>query len=223
MSHQVYFAVQSTASTSAYSLILFDKVLVNAGNGWSSASSSFTAPIAGYYFISFASACVTPGNNNTDAVLKVNGAQKAVLAIYDKEAGAHNGITMTRSAVMLQLAIGNIVTFTTHGYRSYSTTDGLVNAQGFLYNPTDGAAVAVAWGVAQSLNPPVMTSCSTGYRGPVNVVPYDTVYVNTLNVWSSDTNKVTIPVAGTYFIDLSALLCGKNFGGDGNSGLYKVA
>jgi hypothetical protein len=67
-----------------------------------------------------------------------------------------------------------------------------------LYSPLGGAAAAVAWGVRN----PAAT------LGPVTVVPFSTINVNLQGVWNTTTNTVTIPVAGTYFIDLTAALRG---------------
>jgi hypothetical protein len=76
-----------------------------------------------------------------------------------------------------------------------SSTDGLVNAQGFYYSPLGGAAAAVAWAVSFNL--------PANLVGPVPVVSYPLVYVNLQNVYNNATNKVTIPIAGAYFIDLT--------------------
>ncbi len=45
------------------------------------------------------------------------------------------------------------------------------------------------------------------------LITYNFINVNLQNAWSNITHKVTIPVAGTYFIDVSAYLCGSNSGG----------
>jgi hypothetical protein len=112
---------------------------------------------------------------------------------------------------MLKLTATAAVTFKSNAAGNYGSTDGLINAQGFLYSPLGGAAAAVAWGVrypAASL-------------GPVTAVPFTTINVNLQGVWNTTTNTVTIPVAGTYFIDLTAALYGSasGCGGNGNNGI----
>jgi hypothetical protein len=56
MSPQVYFSVQCTTNQIIRAPIVFDRVLVNAGNAWNKAASTFTASYDGYYFFSFAAA-----------------------------------------------------------------------------------------------------------------------------------------------------------------------
>jgi hypothetical protein len=113
---------------------------------------------------------------------------------------------------MLNLSANAVVTYQSYEAGNYGSTDGLINAQGFLYSPLGGAAAAVAWGV----NAPAFTV------GPVTAVPFNTINVNLQGVWNATTNTVTIPVAGTYFIDLSALLYGSasTCGGNGNNGIH---
>jgi hypothetical protein len=91
----------------------------------------------------------------------------------------------------------------------YSSADGLVNAQGMLYSPLGGAAAAVAWSVALTKNPRDSTLCELkyGWSSSSSALPYDYVTVNLQRVWNNSTSKVTIPVAGIYFVDLSAYIC----------------
>jgi hypothetical protein len=127
---------------------------------------------------------------------------------------ARNNYTMVRGAVMVKLTANATVTFKSNAAGNYGSTDGLINAQGFLYSPLGGAAAAVAWGV----------TVSTAYLGPVTAVPFSIINVNLQGVWNTTTNTVTIPVAGTYFIDLTALLQGSasNCGGNGNNGISYI-
>jgi hypothetical protein len=63
MSTQVYFSVQCTAtSIAAYTVITFDRVLINVGNAWSAVNNAFTAPYDGNYFFSFATGA-PPGSS----------------------------------------------------------------------------------------------------------------------------------------------------------------
>jgi hypothetical protein len=59
----------------------------------------------------------------------------------------HNNYTMSRGATMLKLSANAVVTYQSNAAGLYGSTDGLINAQGFLYSPLGGAAAAVAWGV----------------------------------------------------------------------------
>jgi hypothetical protein len=93
-------------------------------------------------------------------------------------------------------------------YPHNSTSDGLVNAQGFFYSPLN--APAVAWGLALTL--PNYTV------GPTSILAYNVVNVNLQNAWNSTANTVAIPVSGTYFIDKTFYLCGSGTCGDGTTG-----
>ncbi len=203
ISPQMYFSVQCTSSyTSGY--IVFDKVLVNVGNAWSKTVSKFKAPYTGNYFFSFATA--VQGSNNGGVALHINSKPKAYVQIND--GSGHNDTTIVRGAVMVSLSINDFASFkvlTT----AYSTADGLTNAQGFYYSPVDGKATAVAWSVAHKNN---------GFSGPISVMAFDTVSVNMQNVWNTTTNKATIPVAGTYLIDLTIRMYGSASAGNGKDG-----
>jgi hypothetical protein len=116
---------------------------------------------------------------------------------------------------MLNLNVSDTMTIVSpEGLSVFSIPDGLINAQGFLYSPVGGSRAAVAWSVA---------ACKDDIRG--GVVKYDTVNINTNRVWNAETGKVTIDVAGTYFIDLTGYLCGAGAGwgnGAGNPGMSAI-
>jgi hypothetical protein len=214
---QVIFAVQLTypiSSSGTNTLARFDRVLVNVGNAWNLATSSFKAPYSGAYFFSFSSG--NPASVIDELYLMLNGVQKSTACICDGY--AHNGIITGRSAIMLQLVANDVVTFVgANTANVYSTSDGLVNAQGFLYNLQESAG-AVAWGLAASY----LTGgvCTWGTTGPVSILAYNLVFVNIGGAWSTQSNSVTIPIAGTYFIDLSTYFCGTGWGGNGNPRKY---
>jgi hypothetical protein len=109
---------------------------------------------------------------------------------------------------MVSLFTNDVALFKTWS-STYSTTDGLINAQGFYYSPVRGNATAVAWYV----------TCNGGaLSGPISVLAFDTVLVNMQNVWKTAANKATIPVAGMYLIDLTIIPAGSGSGYDGNDG-----
>jgi hypothetical protein len=187
MSTQVYFSVQRTAtSIAANTVITFDRVLIDVGNAWSKVNNEFTAPYAGNYFFTFATGAPT-GSSALVIYMQLNGSTVGAAYVADS---IPNNCIMSRSASML-LSANAVVTYQSYAAGLYGLTDGLINAQGFLYSPLGGAAAAVAWGVT---NP-------TTYLGPAVVLPFATINVNLQGVWNTTTNTVTIPVAGTYFID----------------------
>jgi hypothetical protein len=115
---------------------------------------------------------------------------------------------------MLNLSAKAVITFKSNELGCYSGADGLVNVQGFFYSPLGSAAAAVAWGVALK---------SGSVKGPTTVVAFTTTNFKLQNAWNPTTNKVTIPVSGTYFVDLSARPIGSAnsrsaVNGNGNDG-----
>jgi hypothetical protein len=131
---QVTFAVQLTYDIRpkhdiADTLIVFDRVLVNVGGGWDVASSSFKTPYEGDYFFSFAA-----GSATRELHLTLNGKPTCTTCSCDD-----NPISVpARSAIMLHLITTDIITFTTPTNQlTYSISDGLVKAQGFLYRLQD--------------------------------------------------------------------------------------
>jgi hypothetical protein len=212
MSTQVYFSVQCTAtSIAANTKITFDRVLINVGNAWSTVNNTFRAPYDGNYFLSYATGAPT-GSATMAIYLMLNGTEVGGTYVEDN---LHKHYIISRGATMLQLSANDVVTYQSFNTGNYGSTDGLINAQGFLYSPLGGAAAAVAWGVGNPVNSGVT-------KGPMTVVPFATINVNLRVVWNTTTNTATIPVAGTYFIDLTAFLYGSasGYGTNGNNGIH---
>jgi hypothetical protein len=182
MSAQVYFSVQCTTSYSGNAQqIVFDRVLVNAGNAWNTTASKFQAPYTGNYFCSFAAAA--PGSEYGGIDLYVNRAWKMKAYVYENAAtyGHHNGIITVRGAAMMSMSTNDVLWF--QSFQSvYNTTEGLTNAQGFYYSPAGGNATAVAWSVSRS----------TAFSGPISVLAHDTVFVNMKKVWNTTTFLITL-------------------------------
>jgi hypothetical protein len=216
---QVIFAVQLTYDIRpgpgiADTLIVFDRVLVNVGGGWDVASSSFKTPYKGDYFFSFAA-----GSATRELHLVLNGKQTCITCScedYTITKYTRNDVVPSRSATMLHLITTDIITFNTpRNQPAYSTSDALVNAQGFLYR-LQNSHLKVAWSlVNMNLDTPW---CLYGHLGPANRVSYRTVLVNVGGAWKSQTSIVVIPADGTYFIDLTTYFCGTSWGGNGNPG-----
>ncbi len=144
-----------------------------------------------------------------------DGKMKMTLALYDIQIGQHNGITADRSALIILLNASDIITFAASAVTCdlYNIEDGLTNAQGFLYSPFGGSVAAVAWSVSAIVYQRL-------HVGSFETVPHTIVHVNLQSVWNPTTHKVTIPLAGSYFIDLTANLCGSGSCDDKNSGTH---
>jgi hypothetical protein len=210
MSTNIYFAVQATWNSLSWH-IMFDRVLVNVGGAWDPAASVFTAPYAGNYFISVTIGATYSSYYGSYFVAVQVGGNTQAIATFNT--GSANYISSTRVSAMLKLLASDTVAFVPTNTGSYTTEDGLTSAQGFYYSPLGGTTAAVAWGLGLVLDWNMAV-------GPEPVVAFNMVNVNLQGVWSNTTNKVTIPAAGTYFIDLTFTFCGSDKGsyGNGNSG-----
>jgi hypothetical protein len=197
MSPQVYFSVQCTTSFAVDQLLIaFDQVLVNAGNAWNKKDCTFTAPYSGNYFFSFAAAVqsATAKDNKGGIALFVNSQNVLQCSVSERQEAStfHNSVAIARCALMLPLAINDVALFKSYN-EAYSTTDGLINAQGFYYSPL-GNAAAVAWSV---------TTEAKAFSGPLAVLQFERVQINMRNVWNNVKSKVTVPVAGMCLVDLT--------------------
>ena len=78
----------------------------------------------------------------------------------------------------------------------------------FLYSPVSN--IYVAWSVVAGIK--------GIYSGPLDCQSFDIIFINLQNPWKADTSRAVIPVAGIYFVDLTAYLCGAFLPkeGDGN-------
>ena len=59
------------------------------------------------------------------------------------------------------------------------------------------------------------------FLGPLDPFVYENIFVNVGSPvpWNSVSNSVTIPTAGTYFIDVTGVMCGLATGCGGDSNL----
>lgn len=214
MSTLIYFCVQLTQSTysTSQAVILFNRVVINVGEGWSATTYSFTVPYSGAYFFSFATAAA-PGAGDL-IYLNVNGVKKGCICSCDFGPDTHNSMLIVRGALMLQLSANDVIQYTNRGANTLvtGTTDGLTSAQGFLYRPMSSSA-GVAWSVA-------LVDSTVNAVGPLSVVPYNVVLVNIQGAWDAYASKVTIPVSGNYLIDLTTYVCGSASCGNGNPRKY---
>jgi hypothetical protein len=201
---QVYFSLQLThdiPGTNNGTRAKFDRVLLNVGGGWNTKMHAFQAPVAGIYFISFATS--SDAVNSALMSIQMNGVTVGSVCVCDipGTGPSHNGVQVARGALMLSLSTTDVITFKNpdSGVAIRGSPDGLTNAQGFLYNPV--FITPVAWSVAKT-TPNVFT-------GPISYLQFDTVTVSTNSVFNTSSSSiVTIPANGTYLIDMTAFICG---------------
>ena len=182
MSTLVAFEVCSTKLTGNGA---FDAIVYNYGNAWNNATQSFTAPVTGIYYFSLSLG--VPATTKVWNRFEIGYTDYCDIEIYSI---LHDGLDVISRGCLLSLNAGNILDITwfyTNGDSSYSQT----SFRGFLYSPTHG--VKVAWSVHNS-----------GYvTGSGLAMSFPNVYVNVPStVWQSSTNKVIIPVSGTYYVEM---------------------
>ena len=180
----------------------YDKVIVNEGNGWDSATHKFTALTSGVYYVSYGIATIR-GCCSYQALLNlmVNSNVKFLLSIY--EGAMHNDVILARSSVLLHLNNGDTLYTmipTLGNNYFYGDDSGQTYLLGFLSTPQSGSR-QVAWSVASS----------SSVSGSSSKISFDALLVNENNTWDSANNWADIPVAGTYLVDLTAYL-GKQSG-----------
>lgn len=182
------------------SVMPYDKVIVNEGSGWNSASNQFVAPVSGNYFVSYGVATLR-GCCYWQALLdlRVDAAYVFLLSIYEQAYRVN--VTTARASLMVRMQAGQALYTTIDSSGNpciYGDNNGQTYIQGFLYSPR--LTPAVAWSVG----------CTTfAFYGPLSVVPFDYIAVN-VGVpslpWIPGSNQVVIPVSGTYLIDLTMYL-----------------
>ena len=189
----VAFGVQLTQTFNSISSVKFDRILVNEGNRYNLSDGSFIVPLSGIYFFSMVTTKLF--------YLKVNGVLKLCTCVCDN---AHNSgdLVSSRGSAMFALnANDKVQVVAVSGFLPiYTTQDGLVNFQGFLYSPISGNQVA--WSVVRSAS----------VEGPADYVSFDIINTNKpTNCWIIASNKISVPLTGLYFVDIYAYLCGSSF------------
>ena len=194
MSPMKAFSVRTSCifTSTQFSLISFDQILINEGNLFISDGNKFTTTERGTYIFSL-NMNISPThlrltvNNKTIKNLSARGFQgftvlssRAMGMVTLKEHDVIQLETMQHHGVIIQ-AVKTIITFTC-----------------FLYNPI--SYNHIAWSVVAG---------STGiYSGPLDYQSFDIILVNMQNPWKANTNRAVIPVPGIYFVDITANLCG---------------
>ena len=180
------------------SVLKFDTVLLNEGQGWNRTISQFIAPVAGYYFASLGVAAL--GGYKSCMYLAVN--TQTPLCTCLQEMNSRNNIETVRNALMVYLNQGDVMYGQVYdNVTSYYYSDNTfpVFLQAFLYSPANYLP-PVAWSVSRSSTSP--------FSGPIDYMMYDIINVNVGGVWNQTNNYASINVAGVYFLDLGSYLGG---------------
>ena len=165
----------------------FDVVNINTGNGWSQKSNGFIAPITGIYYFSFSF-----GANASKAVW--GNIYVGTYTFCDNRGPGILNTELYSRGCLIHVEAGVIVRAMTRSENStvYNSTYNEASFKGFLYSPVQ--ELSVAWSVHYN----------SSFNGFTGTVQFPLVLVNSRNVWSTMGNNVTIPIAGTYYIELVA-------------------
>ena len=160
-----------------------DTISFNVGGGWDSVNKIFVPPVSGYYYLSYTIG-VAP-YSNANSYLYVNYYVHCQSLFYDSV----SDVDMVSRSCILDLYQGESVQLMIDSYSPYNLT----SFRGFLYSPAQ--ATPVAWAVSH-----------TQYQYTISgIIPYDVELVNT-GAYSMDTNSVTVPRTGTYYIQISVMV-----------------
>jgi hypothetical protein len=173
---QIAFEVYSTAPTFTGT---FENIVLNIGNGWSVAGQFFMAPVTGTYYFSYSSG----STGYVWLTIIVGSTQYCDNEIYTYHG---NGLDVASRGCLLALTAGS----TAKMYVYTSALNGMSTFRGFLYSPAQGDPVA--WSV----------HASGSFNIASGPVPFDTVVVNSGLVWQAASYTVSIPITGTYYIEL---------------------
>ena len=204
----VAFHVALTTSfspgSSVDATVPFNKVFVNEGGGWNSATYKFSPPMSGIYYISFGAA--TTSGKRAAMTLRQSSQYRVFSGMW--ESSLHNGLESNRASVLLNVATTDFIFCSSYNGHYYEGNSNNLNyLMGFLYNPS--SFNKIAWSVGRSLG---------GFTGPVDNVQFNVVYVSSGISWNSTTSSVIITVSGSYIVDITCYLCGTGKG-NGNENM----
>jgi hypothetical protein len=185
------YAINRSAGSGAL-LLTFPTVLLNNGRGWNTTGSQFQAPVAGIYVFSFSAHFCLSAVFDT-VMLKVK-TKSATLPFPLMRIRATGMSTLSRTVVVNVTA--NDLVYTEVGESTIqvcASQDNPVTLMGFHYSPPQAAHI-VAWSVPISR----MTSNGIRYRRRL-----ESADVKAGAAWNDTENKVTVPIAGIYYVVLT--------------------
>ena len=187
-------------------VIPFDRIVTNEGKAFLAHRNVFIAPLAGLYFITLVT--------TSHAHVSIN--NKICLCVCVCDISDSSKVIQSRGSVIVELkAFDELVASSSLSERkAFSNSDGLISLQTFLYSPSN--MKVVSWSVS------LISHYGLAFSGPQDYLNYSVVNANVGDPWKATENKVVIPVAGIYFVDLSSHLCGYFWNGGGDDSEIEV-
>ena len=185
----IAFGVQLTQAYTTSSAVIFNRVLVNIGNGYSINDGSFTAPINGVYFFSLTTTSIL--------CIYINNVDLRLCGGLNDNAHTSNDLGSARASIMLTLnANDKVQVIPQSNYLINTNQDGFANFNGFLYSPI--SANKVTWSVSRAASA----------SGPYDNLLFHFTNANLAYCWIAAFNNVIIPVSGVYYVDICSFHCG---------------
>ena len=185
------FALKTTLSAE-FSNVIFSEAVLNLGKGWTATGSSefnFVVPIQGYYYFSYSLGVPL----NTTVVV----ALVSEVSTYCKGQLNNtfvNGTDIVSRGCFVHMNVNEIINMKIISFSGQATSlinNGDTSFRGFLYL-TD-VYHNIAWSVhADSL---VVKD---------SVISFPNILINEGGAWNSIINQITVPISGTYYIEIVA-------------------
>ena len=134
-----FYVGRTTSWATSNTAVVYDRIMVNMGNGWNSVSNRFIAPFTGTYYFSLSFGYEAGSSPNFQVV--INGALK-LYAIVGVGNAITNGIGIAAKSYMVTMAKDDYLEVRTGSVKSYSDEINLqMTLGGFLYSPVKESLV----------------------------------------------------------------------------------
>ena len=186
----LFSVVRTTSYGIGYSVVPFEKVLINVGQRWNTCNNQFFVPRSGMYVLALSSASVP---NATHSLYKrINDINMARMLIYG---GNFDGIDISSHVLLLPLNADDLVKiFLFSSGPVYSDDNYQTAFSGFLYEPVYGQSVT--WCLSFPFDAAIYL------YGPPSV-NFTTILLNNGEAWNANLALLQISMSRTYYLQLS--------------------
>ena len=181
--------------------IFYDYLLVNEGNGFDLSRSTFTPPFSGHYWFHYSVGIDSYGQADS----YMTGSER-FSNVMRSSSSSYGQDTISRDEIFdLRTECGQVKLWS--GLPLFSDNFLQTSVSGFSVDSiSDVSPVLFSLALSSSMSCPLSTK-----------IPFDRIFMDTYNGWSSSRREYIIPVSGTYVI---SLLAGSMPGNQIGLGLY---